>query len=434
VTGAPLSAQADAQPEGWQRRRLGELLREVDVRAGVSGIEAELEVLSLTKNHGLIPQLQRFGKRIATEDVRKYKVVREGQIVYNPYVIWEGAVHRLNGRGAGLVSPVYPVWEAVEGDSRFIDYLLRTPELIGAYNQLCSGAVNRRRSIKEAAFVGIEVLIPPVTEQRAIAGVLRTVERARKACEQVIEATRQLKQSLLRHLFAYGAVPFDQADRVPVKETEIGPLPHAWDASRLGQVAQLLSGGTPSKRNPEFWRGQIPWATPKDMKSSRLRDTEDHISESGLQAGSRQVPTGSLFIVVRGMILARDIPVAMAAVPMAFNQDMKAVVPGTHVLPDFLLYALGLFKRALRRQIGTSAHGTRRISSSAVENLIIPVPPMAEQAHIAASLAAVDAKLLAEESRHKAVDGLYQSLLHHLMTGNLRVNHVVDQLVPDGTA
>ena len=84
--------EQDELPKGWQRQRLGELLREVDVRkADLPKSEAGgLEVLSLTKNDGLILQSERFGRRIATEDTSKYKVVREGQIVYNPYVSGRG--------------------------------------------------------------------------------------------------------------------------------------------------------------------------------------------------------------------------------------------------------------------------------------------------------------------------------------------------------
>ncbi len=137
----PTAANGDYSglPNGWHTRRLGELLREVDVRqADLSKAEAEeLEVLSLTRNNGLILQSERFGKRIATEDTSKYKVVREGQVVYNPYVIWEGAVHALRKYQAGLVSPVYPVWETREPDGGFVDYLLRTPPLIEAYNRVC---------------------------------------------------------------------------------------------------------------------------------------------------------------------------------------------------------------------------------------------------------------------------------------------------------
>src|SRR5262245_20635139 len=101
-------------------------------------------------------------------------------------------------------------------------------------------------------------------------------------------------------------------------ETELGPLPSEWSLSRLAQVAELASGGTPSKGRADYWEGSIPWVSPKDLKVHRLYDAEDHISEAGLEAGSRRVPAGTLFVVVRGMILAKDLPVALAMVPMAF--------------------------------------------------------------------------------------------------------------------
>jgi type I restriction enzyme S subunit len=115
------------------------------------------------------------------------------------------------------------------------------------------------------------------------------------------------------------------------------------------------------------------------MKRFRLRDTEDHISAEGLEYGSRLAPAKSIFVVVRGMILAKDLPVAMAEVPMAFNQDMKAVVPKEAVDPTYLLYAIAARKDALASSIGTSAHGTRRMGTSSLESLLLPLPPPEEQ-------------------------------------------------------
>ena len=105
--------EATELPMGWQLVRLGEVLHEVNVRAKeMSLTEEQAPVLSLTKDYGLILQSERFNKRVATDDTSNYKVVQKGWITYNPYVLWEGAIHALREPACGLVSPVYPVWEA----------------------------------------------------------------------------------------------------------------------------------------------------------------------------------------------------------------------------------------------------------------------------------------------------------------------------------
>lgn len=230
----------------------------------------------------------------------------------------------------------------------------------------------------------------------------------------------------MRHLFTYGPVPVEEAEQVPLKETEVGPVPEHWDLVRLNDIAKLSSGGTPSKKHPEWWQGSIPWASPKDLKTSRIRDTQDHISDEALKMGSRLAPAETIMVVVRGMILAKDIPVALTEVPMAFNQDIKTILPGNRVVPEFLLYALTAYKNTLTREIGTSAHGTRRIGSSSLQNWLLPLPDIKEQQLIAQAISAVDRKIAAEENRKRSLEVLFESLLHHLMTGKLRVKDAAE--------
>lgn len=193
-------------------------------------------------------------------------------------------------------------------------------------------------------------------------------------------------------------------------------LPKEWRVVRLADVSSLSSGGTPSKKRDDFWVGTIPWASPKDMKTPWLYDTQDHISQVGLEDGSRLVPAKSLFIVVRGMILAKDLPVSMAMVPMSFNQDMKAIHTTDQLDPEFLLHAFSAFKSHLIPEIGTSAHGTRRIGTQAIEEFRVPLPPIEEQRAIAAVLRTV---LRAKETTEKVIAAarqLKQSLMQHLFT------------------
>ena len=199
-------------------------------------------------------------------------------------------------------------------------------------------------------------------------------------------------------------------------EGETRALPIDWQMGRLGDVARLVSGGTPSKNRLEFWEGTIPWASPKDLKRERLYDTQDHVSQAGLNDGSRLVPAGSIFVVVRGMILARDFPVSMTMVPMAFNQDMKGILPRVSVDTEFLLYSLKAHKRLLIPEIGTSAHGTKRIGTSAIEDFRFPLPPLPEQQAIACALRAVQKAKEATEKVIAACRRLKQSHMRHLFT------------------
>jgi type I restriction enzyme, S subunit len=88
------------------------------------------------------------------------------------------------------------------------------------------------------------------------------------------------------------------------------------------------------------------------MKRPRLDDVTDHISQEALESGSKLAPAGSVFVVVRGMILAKTVPVAFAEVPMAINQDIKAIIPGPKLRSDFLLYALETVRDNLFKKVG----------------------------------------------------------------------------------
>ncbi|MFO1052219.1 MAG: restriction endonuclease subunit S [Planctomycetota bacterium] len=196
--------------------------------------------------------------------------------------------------------------------------------------------------------------------------------------------------------------------------------PSSWKRLALGLAGDWFCGSTPSKANPDNWVGTIPWVSPKDMKRLRIADAEDHLSEAAATGAARVVPAGSILVVVRGMILAHSFPVARTTVPVAFNQDMRALVPGPDLDGDFVLLWLESQRDSVLKLVDVANHGTKRLPSEQFFALTLPVPPLAEQRKIAAILSSVDETIEKTEAVIAQLDVVKKAMLEELLTRGTR--------------
>ena len=173
----------------------------------------------------------------------------------------------------------------------------------------------------------------------------------------------------------------------------IGLDSSSWPVVQLSDCAEILSGGTPSKSEPEFWGGSTPWVSAKDMKIFRLHDAEDHVTPAGAADGTRTAPAGSTLVLVRGMTLHDHVPICWLMRDMAFNQDVKAIVPKKHVDPEYLAYWLAASGTRLHGLVDAAGHGTGRIGGPSIRDLPVRLPPLEEQRSIAHSLGAIDCEI-----------------------------------------
>jgi type I restriction enzyme M protein len=120
------------------------------------------------------------------------------------------------------------------------------------------------------------------------------------------------------------------------------PIHSDWPMVELGEHFETTSGGTPSKAEPSFWMGEIPWVSPKDMKADLIEDTEDHISDTAVEeSATKLIPAGSVVCVVRSGILKHSFPVSLLGRDMCINQDLVAFRPKTNAITSkFLFYIL----------------------------------------------------------------------------------------------
>jgi type I restriction enzyme S subunit len=416
-------ANTEDLPEGFQMTELGPLPKEWRVvRLG--------EMVKLTKGRKpdeLIPKYQfgalpyltadYFRNRLPTEWVpaqylSKLPFCSKEDVV----LIWDGskAGQVFIGLEGVLASTMVRIDPENEIERDYLYFFLLTQ--FDLLNSKTTGTTIPH--VNKEVFRNLPIPLPPLPEQRAIAHVLRTVQRAKEATEGVIAALKELKKSLMQHLFTYGPVPVTARERVPLQETELGPIPAHWRVVRLGEVAETTSGGTPSREVPEFFGGTIPWVKSGELNDTLVTRTEETITEDGLRNSNAKIfQKGTLLIAMYGATAGK---VGILAIPATTNQAICAILPDTSLaLQDFLFYALIRQRETLLSQRYGGAQPN--LNQTIIRSLPIPLPPLDEQREIARILQAVDAKIASEQARRAALEEVFKTLLHQLMTGKVRV-------------
>ena len=233
--------------------------------------------------------------------------------------------------------------------------------------------------------------LPTVAAQREIATFLDRETDAADALvakyERLIELLEEKRAALVMQAVTEG---LDLA--MPMKDSGfewISRIPSHWAAVPLKYLVSFISGGTPAKDKIDYWDGDVPWASAKDLKKDLLLETEDRIStEAVADARLVLVPRGAVLTVVRGMILARLLPVAIAGAEMTINQDLKALIVNSRMDNEFLAHCLRAFAKTIIARADTSGHGTKVLRSEDWYRIALPVPPKKEQKAIVAALTA----------------------------------------------
>ncbi|WP_323645015.1 restriction endonuclease subunit S [Aliarcobacter butzleri] len=184
---------------------------------------------------------------------------------------------------------------------------------------------------------------------------------------------------------------------------------NSWKECKLGDVAEVIGGGTPSTSNNEFWNGNIPWLTPRDLTGYSkvyISHGERFITESGLKNSSAKLmPKGSVLLTSRAPIGY----VVIAENEICTNQGFKSLVPNFEILnSEFLFYWLKSNTDYLQ-QLGTGTTFAE-ISGSVVKNIDISLPPLEEQKAIAEVLCSFDNKIDLLHRQNQTLESLAQTL------------------------
>lgn len=152
----------------------------------------------------------------------------------------------------------------------------------------------------------------------------------------------------------------------------------------LGEIGTWYGGGTPSKSHASYWEnGTIPWISPKDMGRPIVDSSEDYITEDAIKNSSTKfIPANSIAIVVRSSILDKVLPSALVSVTASLNQDMKAVMPHSDILPSYVAHMIRSRGDDILRAAKKTGGSVASIDSKKLFSFRIPIPRADEQKRI----------------------------------------------------
>ncbi|MCC5848566.1 MAG: restriction endonuclease subunit S [Verrucomicrobia bacterium] len=213
-------------------------------------------------------------------------------------------------------------------------------------------------------------------------------------------------------------------DNVPngYKQTEVGVIPEDWEVTRLGEVSTFLSGGTPSRSNASFWAGNIPWISATSLRRFFIFTSDSNVTKEAVEKGSKIAPIGSTLLLVRGSALHKEILSGLVTGTVCFNQDVKALVPCSKILPKYLTYITRGKANDLLRLVSSAGNTAGVLDTKLLKKFRFPLPPTKnEQEAIAEALGDADAWI---ESLEKLINKkrlIKQGAMQELLTAKRRL-------------
>lgn len=456
-------------PEGWSWAKLGELAA---ISAGGPAPQGRDYFEDGKHLFVRVQDLGRLAGRALvdeTHDLINDKAVQEWRLRLFPQgtVLFtkSGMSTLLNQRGilgrpAYVVSHIGCALPSVAVTSEWLYYTLRQVDL-GALTQATT-----LPSLKLSRVAQVEVPLAPLPEQRRVVakiGALFEQSRtARGALDRIPVLLKKFHQAVLAAAFR-GDLTHDWREQNPdvepasallerirmerrrkwvqdlhsagrdprrakfeegmPPETEnLDPLPDGWAWSSIGQLFDVSTGGTPSRKKVAYWKGSIPWVSSGEVAFSRISDTRERITEEGVHNSNAKVhPPGTVLLAMIGEGKTRG-QAAVLDIPASTNQNVAAILCGDTPVPSQYVFLWLRHRYEETRKVGEGG-AQPALNAKKVRGLPIPVPPLEEQKRIIERVETLfvqaDAIEAAVDAARRRADKLEQSILARAFHGAL---------------
>ena len=385
-------------------------------------------VVTLRKNRRL---------RGFTESLKEigYQGIRRGDLVIHAMDAFAGAVGVSDSDGKG--TPVYSVCQPEpDASPHYYAQVVREMARSQWILALSKGIRERSTDFRFETFGRQVVPTPPEDEQYAIARFFTAVDaqcrRLTRTKRKVIALLNEQKQAIIHRAVTRGLDP-----NVRLKPSGIpwlGDVPVHWELRRLGQIASVFNGTTPSRAQPGFWEnGTVPWLASGTVNEYVVTEASEFVTERALnECALSVVPSGAVILGLVGQGRTRGMS-ARLAIDACINQNLAAIVPKAHLRGDYLHYFLTAHYPTLR-EYGRGGN-QEALNCAIVARLRVPIPPSADQERLCNYLAARLADELRSEDSLKREINLAQEyrtrLIADVVTGQLDVREAARNFPED---
>jgi type I restriction enzyme S subunit len=263
------------------------------------------------------------------------------------------------------------------------------------------------KHISSKQIENISIWLPGLREQHRIVDVMSSVDAYIATLQQQAEDARAARNAVLRELLTTGG--------------------DDWTETTLGDVTEVVGGGTPATSNPAYWDGDIVWLTPTEVVAapgSALIDSARKITASGLKnSGARLLPEGTVILTSRASVGFS----ALAGTELATNQGFQSLIPSAQINNKFLMFWI----QNNQQEFNSRAAGStfKEISKANVRSIALALPPLAEQKRIVAIISALDDVVNTTKLAASDAQSLRTGLLSDLLTGEHEIPESYDRLL-----
>lgn len=286
-------------------------------------------------------------------------------------------------------------------------------------------AIDKFSKQSTRAYIGITAqgklictLPTSIEEQHRVVNILSTVDEKIEVIDEQIEQTRELKKGLMHRLFTKGIY------HTIFKDSPLGQIPENWQFDKVGNLTKTYAGGTPKRNVNGYYGGIIPWVKSGEVNQRNITATEESVTEKAIKESSAKlIKSGAILVALYGATAGN---VGRLRINACSNQAVLAVNSKHDKLTNDFIYHF--LKQTAPNLIKlTQGSGQPNLSKGIIDSVYVPLPPTQEQEKIADILTTVDNKLDVLQEKKKQYQELKKGLMQQLLTGKLRVNHLIEK-------